>query len=101
MGAAVGTDKEEMCAGLMAFHCEREERKVHVAGWSLEVCDYLQQRQNKGSSHAKQMAEMQRQEKIKALDEQIKRIKELQDAGNKSENAKRRKMQRHERRGYR
>ena len=85
MGAAVGTDEEEMCAGLMAFHCEREERKVQVAGWSLEVRDYLQQRQSEGSSHAEQVAEMLRQEKIKALDEQIKRIKELQDAGNKEE----------------
>ena len=47
VGAAVGTDEEEMCAGLMAFHCDRAERRAE-----------------------------RRLQKIKSLDEEISRIRE-------------------------
>ena len=63
MGAAVGTDKEEMSSGLMAFHLEREERKVQVAGWLLKVRDYAKEKaastasQREVPSSAQQMAE--------------------------------------------
>ena len=87
-GGAVGvgtTDEEEMCSGLMAFHLEREERRIEFAGWRMEVIDYAQQK-----------AARMREEKIKSLDKEISRITEQKNAEERKKRLERARRQKEE-----